>query len=425
MLQIAVPSREGVAAYKELRQRVDELVGRINGEWSTIGWIPVQLIHRGFRDHEVRALYRSADVMVVTPLRDGMNLVAKEFVASRTDERGILMLSEFAGAAAEMTESVLVNPYDIDGVADAFDVALSASEEEQRRRMRTLRARLRSTGIHAWAASFLETLESIPEPVVAPNVTQASWQHLCQEFAHAAGIALLLDYDGTLVPLTGDPSESGPDVPLTALLAELTLLPWTDVHIVSGRDRGTLDAWLGGLPVHLHAEHGAWSRSPGGAWEGIARTLGPWQDVVREAMQMFAARTPGSFVEEKAAALAWHYRRADPEHGALAGQELRHYLRALLANAPVEVMAGSKVVEVRPQGVHKGLAVVRAMAMRPDARLFAFGDDRTDDDLFTALPADARAIAVGDRVMRPTVRVTNVQEARRLLSDLGRSRLGR
>jgi trehalose 6-phosphate synthase/phosphatase len=425
LLQISVPTREGVGAYRELRRQVDELVGRINGDWSTIGWVPIHQIHRAFDEAQLRALYRVAQVMVVSPLRDGMNLVAKEFVASRRDERGVLVLSEFAGAAAELSEAVLVNPHDVEGTADALHIALSMPAPEQGMRMRAMRARLRGTDIHAWSAAFLGQLAEAGTVQVQGAADPRS--PVFTELATATRLAVLLDYDGTLVPLVSPPEKAAPDDALLRLLRELAGLAGVDVHVVSGRDAPTLQRWLGDLPLHLHAEHAGHWRPLGEPWVDAPVGLGAWKDVVRDAMRVFATRTPGAFVEEKATGLAWHYRRADVEHGAAAGRELRHHLRALLANAPVEVIAGSKVVEVRPQGVHKGLAVARALAGSPGAAVVAFGDDRTDDDLFAALPEGALAIAVGDRPRRAAWRIADPAGVRGLLGQIAalRARMNR
>ncbi|MFZ5480574.1 MAG: bifunctional alpha,alpha-trehalose-phosphate synthase (UDP-forming)/trehalose-phosphatase, partial [Myxococcota bacterium] len=287
-IQVSVPTREGVASYRELRREVDELVGRINGEWSTIGWVPVQTIHRAFDEAQLRALYRAVDAMLVTPLRDGMNLVAKEFVATRNDERGVLVLSEFAGAAAELAEAVVVNPHDVDGMADALDRALSMPEEEQAERLRAMRDRLREHDVHAWARGFLRVLGEDAAPPArhwAPAPALAA-------FAASPSVALLLDYDGTLVPLCGDPAGAVPDPAVLRLLGDAASLPRVDVHVVSGRDVATLDRWLGELPIHLHAEHGAYWRPPRGAWTCAAQGLGALEGPVRAAMATFAARTP-------------------------------------------------------------------------------------------------------------------------------------
>lgn len=158
LVQVAVPSRDGVAAYRKFRRELELLVSRINGRFGTPSWTPIQYLHRHIDDDELLALYRAADVMLVTPLRDGMNLVAKEFVAARADESGVLVLSEFAGAADELVESLLVNPYDVDGMAAAIHRALQMNVGERRRRMQALRDRVTRNDVHVWASEFIARL---------------------------------------------------------------------------------------------------------------------------------------------------------------------------------------------------------------------------------------------------------------------------
>jgi trehalose 6-phosphate synthase/phosphatase len=158
LIQVAVPSRGGVDAYRKFRNEVEAAVGRINGRFGTPSWTPIHYLHRSVADDVLLALYRSADAMLVTPVRDGMNLVAKEFCASRTDEDGVLILSEFAGAADELSEALMVNPYDVRGVADAIHQALTMDGAERRRRIRRLRERVLSHDVHAWADEFLRAL---------------------------------------------------------------------------------------------------------------------------------------------------------------------------------------------------------------------------------------------------------------------------
>jgi trehalose 6-phosphate synthase/phosphatase len=160
LVQVVAPSRTKVASYDRLRRELDEMVGRINGAYGTVGSVPIHYLYRSISDQPLAALYRAADVMLVTPLRDGMNLVAKEFVASRPDEDGVLILSEFAGAASELVEAILVNPYDIDRVALSIKTALAMPRDQRQKRMRALRARVESNDCYGWADTFLETLRS-------------------------------------------------------------------------------------------------------------------------------------------------------------------------------------------------------------------------------------------------------------------------
>ncbi|HKH83382.1 MAG TPA: bifunctional alpha,alpha-trehalose-phosphate synthase (UDP-forming)/trehalose-phosphatase, partial [Gemmatimonadales bacterium] len=401
LVQVAVPSRTGVEAYQEFRALVEGLVGRINGDFGTPRWVPVHYIYRSLTDQELVALYRAADVMLITPLRDGMNLVAKEFVASRTDGDGVLVLSEFAGASWELPEAVQVNPYDVDGMAESAYRALMMDQQERRTRLAPLRVRVETYDVHRWAATFLEQLETItrrsPSSSPAPGGAAAARKALRSRLQEAEDLLLLLDYDGTLVPYTPTPELARPDATLLELLEELTRRPNTELHVVSGRGREALERWLGQLPIALHAEHGFWSRSPGSdSWVPAAEITGEWREAALSILRDITARTPGSLIEVKSVALAWHYRMADQDAGARRANELRLHLTQMLSNQPVEILAGHKVLEIRPYGVNKGRIVPALTSERlASTTVLAIGDDRTDEDLFAAVPADGITIRVG------------------------------
>jgi len=163
LVAVASPSRERVEQYRRLRDEVEVTVGRINGEHAELGSPPIHYLHQTYPREEIAALYLAADVMLVTSLRDGMNLVAKEYVACRYDETGALVLSEFTGAADELTSAILVNPHDIEGLKDAIIYAAEISPNEARRRMRSLRRRVREHDVAHWAAAFLSALAGGPE----------------------------------------------------------------------------------------------------------------------------------------------------------------------------------------------------------------------------------------------------------------------
>jgi trehalose 6-phosphate synthase/phosphatase len=424
LVQVAVPSRTGVGAYQEFRVLVDGLVGRINGDFGTPRWVPVHYIFRSLSEKELVALYRAADVMLVTPLRDGMNLVAKEFIASRTDGDGVLVLSEFAGASWELPEAVQVNPYDVDGMAESAYRALMMGAKERRTRLAPLRLRVETYDVHRWAATFLEQLDTITSrsaaAAPAPAGFAAARQALLSRLQESEDLLILLDYDGTLVPYTPTPELARPDPTLLELLDELARRPNTEVHVVSGRGREALEHWLGDLPLVLHAEHGFWSRlRDDQGWVPATEITGEWREAALAILRDITARTPGSLIEVKSVALAWHYRMADQEAGARRANELRLHLTQLLSNQPVEILAGHKVLEIRPYGVNKGRIVP---AMSPErlasTTVLAIGDDRTDEDLFAAVPADAITIRVGPGPTRARFRLDGVAPVRALLRSL-------
>ncbi|MFN0091030.1 MAG: trehalose-6-phosphate synthase [Acidimicrobiales bacterium] len=159
LVQVAVPSREEVGGYAQVRERVERMVGEINGNYGQVGLPAVHYLHRDLPQRELVALYRAADVMLVTPFRDGLNLVAKEYVATRLDDTGVLVLSEFAGAARELSQALLVNPYDLDGMKEAIRRSVTMPADEAARRMQALRRQVAEHDVHAWARSFLAALE--------------------------------------------------------------------------------------------------------------------------------------------------------------------------------------------------------------------------------------------------------------------------
>jgi trehalose 6-phosphate synthase/phosphatase len=423
LVQIAVPSRMNVQRYAEFRRLVDEEVGRINGVFGTVSWTPIQYLFRSISQRHLVALYLAADVMLVTPLRDGMNLVSKEFVASRRDEDGVLVLSEFAGAAAELGDAILVNPYDLEQVAHAVKAALAMPKTERAARMRGLRKRVLSYDVHAWVHRFLEDLASQPSGPPAREVSggvASLTMRLMHIVQRGEPLVVLLDYDGTVVPFARMPYLAQPDDELIALLRALAARPLTRVHVVSGRGRESLEDWFGKLPIGLHAEHGFWSRPDlRSAWTAAGEMPGEWKGKARALLESFADRTPGAFVEEKTASIAWHYRLADAEFGALQAKELRLHLANAFANSPVEVLVGEKVVEVRPHGVNKGHVVRLALADAPLASAaLLMGDDRTDEEMFAAAPDEAITVHVGRGASRARFRLPNPTAARAVLRAL-------
>jgi trehalose 6-phosphate synthase/phosphatase len=417
-IQLAVPTREKVDAYADLRRNVNELVGRINSQYGSPTGSPIQLLYRSVEADDLLALYRTADVMVVTPLRDGMNLVAKEYVAARVDEQGVLVLSEFAGAAAELDAALIVNPYDIVGMANALRRALSMTEAEQRVRMRKLRVVVNAHPVSAWARSFVEDLQRAERGANGTFSMADEVERAVERLRAAAHRTLLFDYDGTLVPIAALPELATPDEALLKLIAQLAGLPDTEVHIVSGRSRESLEEWLGNLPLMLHTEHGFWSRDKQGQWRQATEIP---EDILTRAldiMRAHARRTPGTRVEPKTASVAFHYRGADPHLADARLRALRTELTGTLGPR-AELLDGRKVLEVRLKGVHKGTVIAQVLAGVPQGSLlFAAGDDRTDEELFAALPEDAISVRVGAGSTRAKLRLPDPFDLRRMLRAL-------
>jgi trehalose 6-phosphate synthase/phosphatase len=420
LIQLAVPSRSGVREYASFRKQVEELVGRINGSLGTLDSVPIHYLHQTVTPEQLTALYCAADAMLVTPLRDGMNLVAKEYIAARVDEDGVLLLSEFAGAAEELGEAVIINPYDENGMADSMAHAMGMGRAERTARMRALRCRVVARPVNDWAQRFLAAVADAAEsrgggqPVTDPHEIEG----LMRRVTSAARVVLVLDYDGTLVGLREMPELASPDA---GLLGLLTVLSTTcDVHLASGRPREVIDGWFGNLPIGLWAEHGLWHRpAPGERWQKRADVATDWIPTIRARMDEFVTRTPGARVEQKSASIAWHYRLVEPAMGASEAAALRRELEALIAGRPLEVIEGHKVIEVRQAIVDKG-SVIREIAARAPqgALVVAIGDDRTDEDMFAALPPGGVAIRVGAGDSSAPYRLDSPTAVRALLGAL-------
>ena len=421
-LQVGVPSRTDVEQYRLLRRTVEGIVGRINGRFGTAEWTPVKYLYRPISFSHLCALYRHASVGLVTPVRDGMNLVAKEYVACQRGSDGVLVLSEFAGAAAELAEALFVNPFDTESMASALHQALQMPKKERARRMEEMAKRVWRGHIRHWAPRFLGALAESggASQLHPPRLREAALEDLTGAWRRARGRVLLLDYDGTLRGFVPRPELARPGRELQAMLHRLATLRGVEVVIISGRDRGTLMRWFGGLPLTLVAEHGRWLREGRDRWVDVLDgQLPEWLGMVREMLEEVAAVTPGSFVEEKSAALAWHFRTANAELAELRVRSLVEQLKELSLDPPLDILHGNKVLEIRVLGISKASVLVTLLAGKPPIDFFlALGDDETDEELFAQLPPSAWTVHVGSRPSRARYSLPDPRAARALLTRL-------
>jgi trehalose 6-phosphate synthase/phosphatase len=423
LLQVAVPSRENIESYQELTSEVHQLITEINGTFGTQDWVPIVYIYRGISRSELVALYRFAAVGWVSPLRDGMNLVAKEYVACKPDGDGVLVLSSFAGAAAEMGEALLVNPYDEERTAAAVERALSMTLEDKRDRMLALHERVLRNDVFAWGDRFLNALSEAAETRgqgAKGTPARLPVHDLQSSYEQASRRVLLLDYDGTLVSLTDRPRDAVPDDELRSVLSQLSDDPANNVVVISGRRAAEIDAWLSKIPrLGLAAEHGARWR-PAGAedWSGRAAST-DWKSTVRPILEHYVDRIPGSCIEEKDFALVWHYRTAEPEFGEWLATELVAMLDGMLAETELRAYRGNKIVEVKPLWANKGQIAQQLLVEHQGADfLLGIGDDRTDEDLFAVFPPDAWTVHVGESASTARFRVPDVRSVRQILKGL-------
>lgn len=421
LVLVAVPSRTNVEHYSILKKRVDELIGYINGKYGTLGWMPVWYFYRFLSFNNLTSLYKLADIALVTPLRDGMNLIAKEYVAAKTEMDGVLILSEMAGAVAELSEAVVVNPNDKEAVADAIYYAIHMPHDVQKERMKIMQERIKRYNVKTWADDFLTRLSyahSLQIQHQSKYFNEESIHALCEDYQKAKHRLIFLDYDGTLVPCYTKPSQALPDDEIQYLIRTLANKRRNEVVIISGRDRETMQSWLGRKKVGLAAEHGAWIREKNGEWHMLESIDDAWKAEIHPILEMYVNRTPGSVIEEKSFSMAWHYRKTDPELGHLRKEELKEALLGLTANLDLKVIEGNKVLEIKYNSIHKGRTANYWTSNKKLDFILAFGDDWTDEDLFEAMPRWAYSIKVGPGLSRARYYLSDYQEVRNLLKIL-------
>ncbi len=421
LILIVVPSREAVGEYEIMKHQIDETVGRINGQYGGVGWTPIAYVYRSVPFANLVAAYSYADAALVTPLRDGMNLVAKEYVACRTNGRGVLILSEMAGAASELPESLLINPNSIPEIADAIKTALEMPEDEQRLRLDAMQDRIKRYDVVRWAQDFLHSLEKVADPdasVPTIRVTSEQTREFAERFCAAQRRLLFLDYDGTLVGFSGDPQSVKPGERVLRVLERLVKLPQTEVVVVSGRKHDTLNEWIGHIGVSIVAEHGAVIRRQDMEWHESPPPQHKWKQELRPILEAYVDRLPGSFVEEKLYCLVWHYRKADPELGPLRARELVDSLLAFTGNqTAVQVLPGNKIVELRDPAHNKGAVAAQIATDAGADFIVAVGDDVTDEDMFRGLPEGSITIKVGRPPTAAAYRVRSQEDVLTLLEE--------
>ena len=399
LVMLTVPSRSSVSDYKRLKKETDEIVGRVNGKFATINWTPIWYYYRAMAFDDLIDLYMTSDIAMITPVRDGMNLVAKEFVATRVKGDGVLILSEMAGASKELYESVLVNPFDLNQMADALLNAIKMPVEEQQKRNLRMQKRLQRYSVEHWANEFMKALKTKHHSIEESSVIKINEKiktSLVEKFKSAHKRMILLDYDGTLVGYNEKPELAIPDNFLLKTLEKLLEFPSTELAIVSGRDQDFLDQWFGKLPITLVAEHGYFIKHKNQKWVGKETQLKNWKEDLIPVIETFSDRTPGTFIEEKKNSLVWHYRKTDPELAAERAVELKTVLSSLISDE-LHLMDGDKIIEVVSGRYNKGTAVSEILGDKASDFILCFGDDITDEFMFNDLPSHAVNVKVGKK----------------------------
>lgn len=426
LMMVVIPSRIGIEGYQSIKSQIDELVGRINGKYGNVEWMPIVYQYRSLSFAELIALYESSDVALVTPLRDGMNLIAKEYIAARMHHKGVLILSEMAGAVDELAEALIINPNNVEEISFSLNQALEMGESDQQKRIEIMQRRIQHYNVFRWADDFLNTLNRVKEKqerLSARFLSPSLKRKMLLKFKKASSRTLFLDYDGTLVSTIDHPPDAAPGKKLLDVLNNLTSQKKTEVVIITGRDKRSIEKWLGHLPVHFIAEHGAWLRMKNKKWAILKPVRKNWIKKMIPVLNSYAEKLPGSFVEVKDFSLVFHYRKSDPAFADLRIKELMNHLVTFTSNMDIQIVQGNYIVELRNAGIDKGVAAMHWLnkLKNEPAFILAIGDDSTDEDLFRVMPAGAYSLRVGFSSTYALNNIRTTAEVIDLLSELTNS----
>ncbi|MBO8130116.1 MAG: bifunctional alpha,alpha-trehalose-phosphate synthase (UDP-forming)/trehalose-phosphatase [Candidatus Marinimicrobia bacterium] len=424
LLMIVVPSRWKVEYYGKLKDELDRHVSRINSKYRSIDWLPIEYFYRSFRQEELIAFYKISDVAIVTPFRDGMNLVSKEFISTKYPDAGVLVLSEMAGSAIELSEAIIVNPNNMDELVSAIKKSMEMPISEARDRVSLMFNKLKRYDVYRWVEDFLDSLKRVKaeqEEAVSDVISETVFTKIKEMYDNANRRLFFLDYDGTLIPFFRRVKEARPDSELIRVLKDLSRE--NEVVLISGRDRETMDEWFSDIGVNLTGEHGAWFKKKSGSWYKLEDVDNSWKDEIRSVMEYYVDKTPGSSIEEKEFSLVWHYRGVNSDLGYIRARDLVENLSYMIAGTNLQVLEGNKVVEIKNSEIGKGRAVREWLKEIDSDFILAIGDDWTDEDMFRSLSDDGITIKVGFGSTSAKFRLRDYKEVRefiiKLMSDQG------
>lgn len=397
LIQVSAPSRTKVYYYQQLKKEVDELVGRINGKYRTFDWNPIWYFYRSFPLENMAALYNMADIALVTPIKDGMNLIAKEFVATKSNDKGVLILSEMAGAAKEMSEAIIVNPNNTNEVIEAIHQAIEMNEDEQIKRNKQMHFRLKRYNVRRWAEDFISSLDNIKNhqnQLTSKYLNIEVINKIVQDYSLAQNRLIALDLDGTLIP--SNLEGYTPDKELLNLLKKLSNNPKNKIVILSGRQKYDLEQNFANINVGLIAEHGALIKR-NGEWENIEPLDTDWMTKILPIIEFYVDRTPRSFIQQKEFSIVWNYKNVNKKLADIRSIELKNTLKnmALSTNMNLNILQGAKFIEIKQAGINKDRALSFWLDEKNWDFILAAGDDITDESVFEVLPHNSYSIKVG------------------------------
>ncbi|CAL5398795.1 unnamed protein product [Camellia sinensis] len=424
LVQIMNPARSSGRDVQEAKRETYLTAQRINEVYGSSDYEPVILIDRPVARYEKTAYYAVAECCIVNAVRDGMNLVPYKYIVCRqgspemdkamgikvdSPRTSMLVVSEFVGCSPSLSGAIRVNPWDIESVAEAMNLAITIPDSEKHLRHEKHYRYISSHDVAYWVRSFMQDLERACKDhyskrcwgiglglgfrvvSLSPSFRKLSIDHIVSAYKRTNRRAIFLDYDGTIVPQSSIIKSLSPEV--ITVLNTVCNDPKNTVFIVSGRGRSSLSEWLAPCErVGIAAEHGYFIRwSKNSDWEsGPSTTDLEWKEIVEPVMKSYTEATDGSNIEVKESALVWHHQDADPDFGSCQAKELLDHLENVLANEPAVVNRGHHIVEVKPQGVSKGLVADKVLSTMvnsgkaPDF-VMCIGDDRSDEEMFESI----------------------------------------
>ncbi|KAK8674589.1 hypothetical protein V6N13_032698 [Hibiscus sabdariffa] len=419
LVQITNPARGRGKDLENTQAEIQASCKRINEAFRQPGYEPIVFIDRPVSLSERVAYYTTAECVVVTALRDGMNLTPYEYIACRQGvsesesssessgpKKSMLVLSEFIGCSPSLSGAIRVNPWNIEATAEAMNEAISMADAEKQLRHEKHYRYVSSHDVAFWSRSFFQDMErtckdhfrrrcwgiglSFGFRVVALdlNFRKLSIDHMESVYLRSKNRAILLDYDGTVMPQTSH--NKAPSAEVISIINTLTVETKNTVFVISGRGRESLDKWFSPCKkLGIAAEHGYFMRwSSDDKWEvcGQSSEFG-WKEMAEPVMKLYTEATDGSSIETKESALVWHYRDADPSFGSSQAKEMLDHLESVLANEPVTVKSGQYIIEVKPQGLSKGVVAEKIFTTMAESGrqadfVLCIGDDRSDEEMF-------------------------------------------
>ncbi|KAF7838348.1 putative alpha,alpha-trehalose-phosphate synthase [UDP-forming] 9 [Senna tora] len=469
LVQIVNPPRSSGKNVEEAKKEIHIIAKRINERFSLPNYEPVTIIDHPLPFYEKTAYYALAECCIVSAVRDGMNLIPYKYIVCRqgnakldealgiafeSPRTSALVVSEFIGCSPSLSGALRVNPWDINAVADAIDLAITMNIEDKRLRHKKHYRYVKSHDVAYWARSFQQDLVRACQDhyskrcwgiglglsfrilALSPNFRKLSIDYIVSVYKRSSQRAIFLDYDGTIVPESS--IVKSPSAEVISVLNNLCNDPDNTVFIVSGRGKTSLSEWFDQCEnLGIAAEHGYFKRwSKQSSWEtNHIATDFAWKRISEPVMRLYTEATDGSYIETKESALVWHYRDADPDFGSWQAKELLDHLESVLASEPVVVKKGQHIVEVKPQGITKGLVAEEVLSTlmqngnSPDFVL-CIGDDRSDEDMFesisnkvygaaTSLAPEIFACTVGQKPSKARYYLDDTVDVMKLLEGLG------